>query len=133
MAETLVTAAEQVEAVLPAGGGVAEMVADTGGLTDGDCCASAANASNDPTPISMRPAGCAGEAGFRDQCAAALCATDPAAVLTHMPLARFPHGCVHLYGHLHARRHRTPQRLDIGVDAIGFAPRRFDWLLEDLA
>ena len=30
MVETLVTAAEQVEAVLPAGGGVAEVVADKG-------------------------------------------------------------------------------------------------------
>ena len=72
-------------------------------------------------------------AGFRDHCATALCATDPAAALTHMPLARVPYGCVHLFGHLHARGNRAPRRLDVGVDAIGFAPRRLDWLLDNLA
>ena len=73
------------------------------------------------------------EAGFRDQCAAALCASDPPAALTHLPLARLPFGAVHLYGHLHARGDPAPRRRDVGVDAIGFAPRRLDWLLEDLA
>ena len=32
------------------------------------------------------------EAGFRDQCAAALCASDPPAALTHLPLTRMPYG-----------------------------------------
>ena len=73
------------------------------------------------------------EAGFRDQCAAALCGIDPAAALTHMPLHPVPYGCVHLYGHLHSRGDQAPRHLDVGVDAIGFAPRRLDWLLEDLA
>ena len=73
------------------------------------------------------------EAGFGEQCAAALCATEPAAALTHMPLARIPYGCVHLYGHLHGRGSPVPRQLDVGVDAIGFAPRRLDRLLEDLA
>ena len=63
-------------------------------------------------------------AGFGEQSAAAL---------THMPLVRLPYGCVQLYGHLHARGKAAPRRLDVGVDAIGFAPRRLDWLLEDLA
>ncbi len=67
------------------------------------------------------------------QCAAALCASDPPAALTHLPLARWPYGAVHLYGHHHARGDPAPRRRDVGVDAIGFAPRRLDWLLEDLA
>ena len=74
------------------------------------------------------------EAGFRDQCAAAHCAGDPPAALTHLPLAPgCPYGAVHLYGYLHARGDPAPRRRDVGVDAIGFAPRRLDWLLEDLA
>ena len=72
------------------------------------------------------------EVGFRDQIAAALCATDPPVALTHMPLGRIPYGCVHLHGHLHAKGSPAPRRRDVGVDAIGFAPRRLDWLLEDL-
>lgn len=73
------------------------------------------------------------EAGFDEQSAAALCATDPPAALTHMPVAQVPYGCVHLYGHLHARGDPAPRRLDVGVDAIGFAPRRLDQLLEEIA
>ena len=54
--------------------------------------------------------------------------------LTHLPLAPgCPYGAVHLYGYLHARGDPAPRRRDVGVDAIGFAPRRLDWLLEDLA
>ena len=71
-------------------------------------------------------------AGFHTQCAAALCATDPPVALTHMPLRRLPYGCVHLHGHLHGRGDPAPRRLDVGVDAIGFAPRRLDQLLEEL-
>ena len=107
MVETLITAAEHVEAVLPEHGDLAEVVADKGitvtrrwsrwpswgsaamcrnrtaagvageasaplatpcmptggrfgGSAGGGFCASAANASSDPTPISMRPGVCAG-------------------------------------------------------------------------
>ena len=59
------------------------------------------------------------EVGFRDQIAAALCATDPPVALTHMPLGRIPYGCVHLHGHLHAKGSPAPRRRDVGVDAIG--------------
>ena len=89
MVETLVTADEQVEAVLPAGGGVAEVVGDKGyhsnetlvALADlglrsyvsepdrgrrrlrgkpAANCGSAASAWSAPTRISMRPGACAG-------------------------------------------------------------------------
>ena len=73
------------------------------------------------------------EAGFRDQCAAALCAHRPRGRADAHAARPGPSGCVHIYGHLHARGNRAPRRLDVGVDAIGFASRRLDWLLEDLA
>ena len=73
------------------------------------------------------------DAGFEEQCAAALCASDPPAALTHVPVAQIPYGCVHLYGHLHARGVPAPRQVDVGIDAIGFAPRRLDHLLEEIA
>ena len=74
-----------------------------------------------------------GRLGFVDQVAAAITVTDPPVALTHMPLARIPPGAVHLHGHLHGKGKQAPRRRDVSVDVIDFAPRRLDWLLEDLA
>jgi len=76
--ETLIEAAEQVEAVRPEGDGIDEIAGGTGRRTRrpatrctaivgafraraaGACCDSAESVWNGPSPLSMRPVGCAG-------------------------------------------------------------------------
>ena len=54
------------------------------------------------------------DAGFVEQHAAALCATEPALALTHMPLRRVPLTAINVHGHLHgvpAPSPAAPERL----------------------
>ena len=69
------------------------------------------------------------DAGFVEQHAAALCATEPALALTHMPLRRVPLTAINVHGHLHGVPAPSPRHLNVCVEWTDYAPVRLDQLL----
>ena len=69
------------------------------------------------------------QAGFIDQHAAALCATDRPLALTHMPLRRVPLTAINVHGHLHGAPAPSPRHFNASVERIDYAPVRLDQLL----
>ena len=66
------------------------------------------------------------DAGFVEQYAAALCATEPALALTHMPLRRVPLTAINVHGHLHGVPAPSPRHLNVCVERTNYAPVRLD-------
>ena len=69
------------------------------------------------------------EAGFTEQCAAALCATEPPLALTHVPLRRVPPTAINVHGHLHGAPPPSPRHYNVSVERTEYAPVRLDRLL----
>ena len=69
------------------------------------------------------------DAGFVEQHAAALCATDLPLALTHMPLRRVPLTAINVHGHLHGVPAPSPRHLNVCVERTDYAPGRLDQLL----
>ena len=74
-----------------------------------------------------------GRAGFGRQYAAAVCATSPPFVLTHVPLREVPRTAVNLHGHLHGHPAPSPRHRNLSVERIGYAPIRLDEVLVEVS
>ena len=72
------------------------------------------------------------DAGFPEQHAAALCATEPPLALTHMPLRRVPPTAINVHGHLHGAPAPSPRHLNLSVERIDYAPVRLDQVLQQV-
>ena len=60
--------------------------------------------------------------GFDDICAVACIDGDPPLLLTHVPLAEVPAGCVNVHGHTHNEAPRYTPHINVSVEQIGYRP-----------
>ena len=60
--------------------------------------------------------------GFDDICAVACIAGEPPLLLTHMPLAEVPAGCVNVHGHTHDEAPRRSPHINVSVEQLDYRP-----------
>ena len=64
--------------------------------------------------------------GFDDICSVACIDGDPPLLLTHMPLAEVPPGCVNVHGHTHDEAPRRSPHVNVSVEQLGYRPMSLD-------
>ncbi len=60
--------------------------------------------------------------GFDDICSAACIDGDPPLLITHMPLAEVPVGCVNVHGHTHDEAPRRSPHINVSVEQLAYKP-----------
>ena len=60
--------------------------------------------------------------GFDDICSVACIDGDPPLLLTHMPLAEVPAGCVNVHGHTHDEAPRRSRHINVSVEQLDYRP-----------
>ena len=70
------------------------------------------------------------DASFETMCVAALCATDPALALSHLPLRRVPPTAINVHGHIHAGEAPSRRHFNVSVERTDYAPVDLTWVLK---